>query len=265
MSFDRSILEPIHKSGWIGILSEWMKHPDVRISIPAARALANLDIDNEHLYSRRLYLLYPMMRTLKDQDVDVVFVHGLLGGVFYTWRQRNKNQSSLGIIGKNAKKESLQSNLDHPDVNGKKTTMQFFKDLKEQIETENLFKDYEFVWDDIPVYTNSKAEGPYTCSAYSYDSKDVEGKYYTYCWPKDWLPEDCQNIRIIGIESMLYYCASIMFVQIIVLVSRTHTQLINHIVYCSSLLTYIMMVVMVIKGDDIITKGKNGSGCAKLG
>ncbi|XP_074041004.1 protein SERAC1 isoform X3 [Leptinotarsa decemlineata] len=101
MSFDRSVLEPMHKSGWIGILSEWMKHADVRVSIPAARALANLDSDNEHLYSRRLYLLHPMRRTLTDQNIDVVFIHGLLGGVFYTWRQRNKSQNILSIIGIN--------------------------------------------------------------------------------------------------------------------------------------------------------------------
>ncbi|XP_074041003.1 protein SERAC1 isoform X2 [Leptinotarsa decemlineata] len=104
MSFDRSVLEPMHKSGWIGILSEWMKHADVRVSIPAARALANLDSDNEHLYSRRLYLLHPMRRTLTDQNIDVVFIHGLLGGVFYTWRQRNKSQNILSIIGKKEKK-----------------------------------------------------------------------------------------------------------------------------------------------------------------
>lgn len=24
--------------------------------------------------------------------------------------------------------------------------------------------------------------------------------YYTYCWPRDWLPEDCANLRIIGIQ-----------------------------------------------------------------
>lgn len=43
------------------------------------------------------------MRTTKDDVVDVVFVHGLLGGVFYTWRQRNKSKNPLSIIGKNRK------------------------------------------------------------------------------------------------------------------------------------------------------------------
>lgn len=86
--------------GWIGVLAEWINHEDVRVSIPAAKALANLDVDNHNEYSRCLYLLSPLMRSNKDYDVDVVFVHGLLGGVFYTWRQRKRDPQAVGILGK---------------------------------------------------------------------------------------------------------------------------------------------------------------------
>lgn len=86
--------------GWIAILSEWINHEDVRVSIPAAKTLANLDVDNDQEYSRCLYLLSPLTRQSKDREVDVVFIHGLLGGVFYTWRQRNKDQQTLGLMGK---------------------------------------------------------------------------------------------------------------------------------------------------------------------
>nr|XP_023020637.1 protein SERAC1 isoform X1 [Leptinotarsa decemlineata] len=211
MSFDRSVLEPMHKSGWIGILSEWMKHADVRVSIPAARALANLDSDNEHLYSRRLYLLHPMRRTLTDQNIDVVFIHGLLGGVFYTWRQRNKSQNILSIIGKKEKKDSLQLNSQLPKDSGQKFPLKFFRNMKENPESEELCKDYEIVWDDIPINTNFGAEGPYTCPGFTYETKQDKTGCYTYCWPKDWLPEDCRNIRVIGInyETSLSMWASI--------------------------------------------------------
>lgn len=90
-------------SGWIGVLAEWLKHDDVRVSIPAAKALANLDLDEDPMYFQRLYPLYPTGRTDKNPVVDVVFVHGFLGGVFYTWRQRRKNQNPIGVLGKKGK------------------------------------------------------------------------------------------------------------------------------------------------------------------
>lgn len=79
-----------------------MKNNDIRISSSAAKSLANLDVDDrdECTYPQKVYLLYPMLRSDNDPDVDVVFVHGLLGGVFYTWRQRLKeDDGALGLIG----------------------------------------------------------------------------------------------------------------------------------------------------------------------
>lgn len=86
--------------GWIGVLSSWSNHKDIRISIPAARALANLDADSDAQYPSNLYILHPLGRTKKTQEVDVIFVHGLLGGVFFTWRQRKKNLVGTDIAGK---------------------------------------------------------------------------------------------------------------------------------------------------------------------
>ncbi|XP_050512119.1 protein SERAC1 isoform X4 [Diabrotica virgifera virgifera] len=98
LSFDKSVLDPLHKSGWIGILSSWMHHSDIRIAIPTARALANLDPDNDATFGRRLYLLHPVTRNTKEHELDVIFVHGLLGGVFYTWRQRLNKSFTANII-----------------------------------------------------------------------------------------------------------------------------------------------------------------------
>ncbi|KAJ8969533.1 hypothetical protein NQ314_001716 [Rhamnusium bicolor] len=200
MSFNRSLLQPIHKSGWIGVLSEWVNHKDIRISVPAARALANLDVDNDLTYSRRLYPLHPLLRTSRDQEVDVIFVHGLLGGVFYTWRQRSQAPNVMSIIGKNKKKEIILSGIEDTNPPERKTTKEFFRELKDQIDFEDICREFEIVWDDIPLKTNINAEGPYTCPGTTYDSKKNDGSLYTHCWPKDWLAVDCHNLRIIGIN-----------------------------------------------------------------
>lgn len=89
--------------GWIGVLAEWLKHSDIRIAVTAAKTLANLDLDDEynHLFSPSIFALHPILRDEKEKLVDVIFVHGLLGGVFYTWRQRSRSADTpLGLFGK---------------------------------------------------------------------------------------------------------------------------------------------------------------------
>ncbi|KAJ8961428.1 hypothetical protein NQ318_014675 [Aromia moschata] len=203
LSFNRSLLQPMHKSGWIGVLSEWINHEDIRVSVPAARALANLDIDNTSKYSRQLYLLHPVTRTVEDHKVDIVFIHGLLGGVFYTWRQRNKGPNIMRLLSKKKqRKDSVlpQVDIEVDELEVEKTTKSFFRSLREQIDVEDVHKDFEVVWDDIPIKTNVTAEGPYTGSGKNCLPKQEKTCYYTQCWPKDWLSEDCPNLRIIGIN-----------------------------------------------------------------
>jgi len=64
----------------------------------ATRALANLDVDGtpEIKFSSHLHLLYPTMRRFDLPKLDVVFIHGLLGGVFVTWRQRDRELTNVG-------------------------------------------------------------------------------------------------------------------------------------------------------------------------
>lgn len=85
-------------------MADWRNHEDIRISLPAATALANLDRDNEFKYERQMYALHPSFRSTDKEYVDVVFVHGLLGGVFFTWRQRDRNETALGFLGKKTSK-----------------------------------------------------------------------------------------------------------------------------------------------------------------
>ncbi|XP_044145243.1 protein SERAC1 [Bufo gargarizans] len=80
-------------SGWISLLAEAMKSPYVIQTSHAARALANLDRDTvSEKYPDDVYVLYPQHRTSQPIKADVLFVHGLLGAAFKTWRQQDRDQ-----------------------------------------------------------------------------------------------------------------------------------------------------------------------------
>ncbi|XP_073417102.1 protein SERAC1 isoform X1 [Dendrobates tinctorius] len=80
-------------SGWISFLAEAMKSPYVIQTSHAARALANLDRDTvNEKYLDGVYVLHPQHRTSQLMKADVLFVHGLLGAAFKTWRQQDRDQ-----------------------------------------------------------------------------------------------------------------------------------------------------------------------------
>lgn len=68
-------------TGWIGVLSRWTRNPDIRIQVTAAKALANLDVDDTYPseYRAKVYPLYPLIRSRQKPQLDVIFIHGLLG------------------------------------------------------------------------------------------------------------------------------------------------------------------------------------------
>lgn len=78
-------------------------------------------------------------------------------------------------------------------------TRQYIEDMqeREKLEWEELGNDYEFVWNDIPIRTNDQATGPYSCDG---SSRKDGCCPTTQCWPQEWLPQDCQNIRVVGLN-----------------------------------------------------------------
>lgn len=76
--------EDFFVTGWIGVLARWTHNPDIRVQATAAKALANLDIDDTHLneYRTKVYPLYPLIRSRLKPQLDVIFIHGLLGKYF---------------------------------------------------------------------------------------------------------------------------------------------------------------------------------------
>lgn len=80
----------------------WSRHTDPSVALPCVKALANLDEESPErlVYPHKVFPLYPPFRGNIEHRADVVFVHGLLGTVFITWRQRDaaKLHCPTGIL-----------------------------------------------------------------------------------------------------------------------------------------------------------------------
>lgn len=81
-------------TGWVGVLARWTRNPDIRIQVTAAKALANMDIDDKYPneYLAKVYPLYPLIRSRQKQQLDIVFIHGLLG----EWKPNWFSESRCG-------------------------------------------------------------------------------------------------------------------------------------------------------------------------
>ncbi|XP_067398584.1 protein SERAC1 isoform X2 [Emydura macquarii macquarii] len=90
MALDERLHASIVCAGWVPILAKAMKSPHVIESSHASRALANLDRDTvQEKYPDGVYVLHPQYRSSQPIKADVLFIHGLLGAAFKTWRQQD--------------------------------------------------------------------------------------------------------------------------------------------------------------------------------
>lgn len=201
ISLHTKYLQDIFQAGWIGTLVEWSQSNNVRLSAPASRALANLDIDeNKYVkYPRCIYLLHPLHKTTTNINLDVIFLHGLLGGVFITWRQRNFDTSEDGVVDPCL----IQDGIDFSSLIDDHS-QEFLKDLTYDLrkrEWDRIGQDFEIILDDCPQ-NSSRGNGPFSCNGDDACMKKIfhDKQHKTQCWPKDWLPDDVPFIRVIGIN-----------------------------------------------------------------
>ncbi|XP_049959620.1 protein SERAC1 isoform X2 [Schistocerca serialis cubense] len=197
ISFYKEHLNDIFQTGWIGILAQWSRDPDIQISSPAVKALYNLDEECEDgRFPRSIYVLHPTVRTMHVPKIDVVFIHGLWGGLFVTWRQRDTEQKKhvLKVVDRNA--SPLNSSHSISD----EKTRAFLEEVTElkQEEWNEIGNDFEIVMEDCPLSTNITACGPYSFTGEK--CPECHEDMYTPCWPRDWLPKDCPYLRIVGVN-----------------------------------------------------------------
>lgn len=87
------IIDHFFKSGWIYLLSKWQHDDDLRIQVFASTSLNNLDKydTSGFVYQPKLYPLYPRGKINEKPALDIIFVHGILGGIWITWRVQRKS------------------------------------------------------------------------------------------------------------------------------------------------------------------------------
>ncbi|XP_071776434.1 protein SERAC1 [Centroberyx gerrardi] len=92
LALNESVHQAIVQSGWVSVLAEMVQSPHVMQASHAARALANLDRETvKEKYQDGVYVLHPQTRDNQPIKADVLFIHGLLGAAFKTWRQKDCN------------------------------------------------------------------------------------------------------------------------------------------------------------------------------
>lgn len=113
LALETSSHKQLFQSGWIRVLAEWLRSTQLELSLPAARALLNMD--NDGIYAKirlepGIYVAHPLTRDGEDEITgDAIFVHGLLGGAFRTWRQMDpgKDKSEAAPQIQQGKDESI--------------------------------------------------------------------------------------------------------------------------------------------------------------
>lgn len=220
-------------TGWISILAAWGRDVDIRINVTANKALSNLDKDsndNRRMYKSKIYPLYPLTRTKGEPQLDIVFVHGILGGVFMTWRQREERFEALkaNSMTKKLTKNGTNSTgtvegdwkdgSPHPDsvipmmqrsprrlaAIGLEHSQGLAHEIMEAVNSarSSLNADWEVVYADCPEEASEGAQGPFSVSGESWVAADEEvvEEEYTNCWAMDWLQEKFPEIRVLGLN-----------------------------------------------------------------
>jgi protein SERAC1 len=210
------IADYFFKSGWISLLSQWQRDADLRIQVFASTSLNNLDkFDTSNFtYQPRIYPLYPRGKINEKPEIDVIFVHGILGGIWITWRcQRESDMEETT----HTSPESLQSSTanlhnsffqeeavfkDEKIVQMEPGTSSKIVTITEQttrmiLSAVNEFSEENFASDELKL----------SRKILKHLVKKMNDQTYSYCWPIDWIPLKFPQIRVLGLqfESALSY------------------------------------------------------------
>lgn len=97
LSVHKDTHDTLSKHGFINFFADWMRSSDLSLSSYASKSLWNI-YDPTNTYADGVYLYSPFFWQDSEPDLDIIFVHGLKGGPFRTWRQKDFPRSEVKVV-----------------------------------------------------------------------------------------------------------------------------------------------------------------------
>nr|XP_023021774.1 uncharacterized protein LOC111510133 [Leptinotarsa decemlineata]XP_023021775.1 uncharacterized protein LOC111510133 [Leptinotarsa decemlineata] len=120
----------------------------------------------------------------EDVLVDVIFVHGLHGGLDRTWKQGTWRRNGHKLTNQFPVRRLSTGNLYVPQTE------------------QSLKRTISGIYSKIPRKIARKEGRTYATqqdNVWEMEYQD-ENSDYSNCWPKDWIPRDCPNARVIALN-----------------------------------------------------------------
>lgn len=177
-----------------------------RISFPVnlnIRAIKDEPLQEEEITEPEKSVECLVLHEPDEILADVIFIHGIHGGVEKTWKQgtwrhdghKLKHQSPI-------RRQSSGNMFVPPRQQSLKRTL---ADIYSKIPNKIARKGEEEEEDEAYVIANDTEWE--VIDEVPEDTKD-QNEDYSKCWPKDWIPKDCPNVRVIALNystDLLWY------------------------------------------------------------
>ncbi|CAH0559491.1 unnamed protein product [Brassicogethes aeneus] len=165
-----------------------------RISIPLTlRALRNEEISASEMDAHGVFaepekcVECEVLREPRDGNIeaDVIFIHGLHGGLDKTWKQGSWRNDDHKLTNQFPIQRQYSQDFYVPPKPSslKRTLSQYYSKIPNKIAR----KDYEICMERSEELN-------------ALEEEMSENEFYSKCWPKDWLPKDCPNVRVIALN-----------------------------------------------------------------
>ncbi|XP_072376209.1 protein SERAC1 isoform X1 [Diabrotica undecimpunctata] len=120
----------------------------------------------------------------EDIEIDVIFLHGLHGGINKTWKQ--------GVWRTSSHKLNKQSPVRRLSTG----------DMYVPTKDHTLKRTLSSIYSKIPNKVARREENESSEENKEYNEEDETKKIedYSDCWPRDWIPKDCPNARVIALN-----------------------------------------------------------------
>ncbi|CAH1175580.1 unnamed protein product [Phaedon cochleariae] len=119
-----------------------------------------------------------------DVLVDVIFIHGLHGGIDRTWKQGTWRTQSHKLINQSPVRRPSTGDLFVPptDRSLKRTLSGMYSKIPKKIARKHR------------NFDNLREKNLET------EENTANSEEYSECWPRDWIPKDCPNARVIAVN-----------------------------------------------------------------